>query len=113
MSKKKSYEHITYNLLQITLCTGLYAIHKDDEGKDAFTYPLAAVGVATETIEFKTDPLLEPFETLGDKNVVVGLDLSEGYFEICNEDSNFVGIFPSTDVRVQNLLRNTVSSVEA
>lgn len=73
----------------------------DDENEGKFklvAYPIRFLAIAKRTRKFLEKPKDAPEMTVGREcespevdNVVVGLDLADGLFDVCNEMSNFAG----------------------
>lgn len=92
-----------FQLLQVTPCHKMLAVYAmEDEsqpGKHKLeAYPIHFIAVAKVTTRFLERPKSAPKYTCGMeyqkpdvRNDIVGLDLVDGLFEVCNEASNFAG----------------------
>lgn len=103
-SKMKRWEYELFEILQVSPCTGLLAVYAVEDGEDSKTYklesyPVHFIAVARVTTRFCEVPdhpdsegeLGRKYQDDDVRNEVVGLDLSHGSFEACNESANFAG----------------------
>lgn len=97
----QTWEEVTFELLSITPCENVLAVYaeeEDEEKKPVFrSYPVRFLALAKATTRFfkkeKGAPDWGKVEHRDEEveNIVVGLDLAEGYFDICNKMGNFSG----------------------
>ena len=99
----KRWEYDQYELLSITPCENVLAVYaeEDTEEEGMFklaAYPIRFLATAKRTTRFRQKPKNSPPGTVGMEyaepdveNVVVGLELENGWFSVCNEMDNFAG----------------------
>lgn len=101
MTSTKQWQVEYYEILSVTQVTGMYAVYagkSDSEERkyELFKHPIYFIGVAKVKIV-----TMEMFEKEKNSRVVheelqgtrvVGLELSNGFFDICNEANNFAGL---------------------
>lgn len=100
--QKKSSEIIEvtdYEILNVTFCSGIYAIHhKPSKKGEFFAYLIDAVGVAKPTTTYRErGKHPKEDETVKGPNHVVGLQIADGVFQVCDEDAHFMGLYTKSD----------------
>lgn len=101
MKKVKRWQTSDYEIQSVTQVTGMYAVYvlEDLSEKGKFyleRYPINFLGVVSvetttyEKFEWEENSRIVNTENLG--NLVVGLELGCGHFQICDEVKNFCGL---------------------
>lgn len=97
------WDYTDYKILQIIQCTGMQAVYAYDDVDNPGKYKLEAnpirfLAVANMTTRFcersKDSPLsISPreYRDAEVENVIVGVELTDGYFVVCNDADNFAG----------------------
>lgn len=93
----EKWHYKTFKLLQIMPANGEYAIYAHEDGTlDITKVDMLAIAKVT-TIEryghtAVNDCRFNKEKVVDTDNEIVAIQLREGYFNICNEDSNFAGL---------------------
>lgn len=98
-----SWQFDEYEILQVIQCTGIQAVYAQEDEANPGKFrleggPIELLAVAKKTTTFlekaKDAPIATRWRKCKDaevENVIVGLELIDGSFEVCNEASNFAG----------------------
>lgn len=106
MSKKDKWNVDDYEVISVTAVDGMCAVyayeHPTEKGKFYLhKEPLHFVGVVKVTTKVYERVAGQNYghvvQTASNGTKVVGIDLSEGYFTVCNEADNFAGIMLEGD----------------
>ena len=100
MSKENRWVY-SYELQTVTQVVGMNAVYADshpsEKGKfHLVAFPIYFMGVAkvtrTEYCDVGAGLDLRKVQTLDEGTTIVGLELADGYFEVCNDADNFAGL---------------------
>ena len=103
---KDKWDVDDYEVISVTAVDGMVAVyayeHPTEKGKFYLHHePLSFVGVAKVFTKFYERVAGKDYghvvQTVSNGTKVVGIDLSEGYFTVCNEADNFAGIMREGD----------------
>jgi hypothetical protein len=102
VSKVTDWSYEEYELLQVVLTRefeAVYAGEKDGDGLHPLTsWRVDAIGVARVTTRYVVGEIGKRIHRVVRKTVVneiVGLEFEDGYWQVCNEASNFAGLMKS------------------
>lgn len=106
MADKKQWSVDHYTVISVTQVSGMFAVYAYDHPTENGKFylhkePLHFVGIAkVRTSVMRTDSngkTCSRISELENGTQVVGLDLSEGFFTVCDEACNFAGLMREGD----------------